>query len=141
MVSRRLDGRQNGLAGHQQKRSSTAAAISPTLWKGGRTTLWALELCISIRVTRILCSAFMDQSVREHRQGYIVGLHSHDQRGRDRPLQPGENGCDRGGPCAEAKRLVAPGSTKGLECSWRAPAHEETPAPLRPKRSLFPRLW
>ena len=35
------------------------AAISPTLWKGGRTTLWALELCISIRATRILCSAFM----------------------------------------------------------------------------------
>ena len=37
--------------------------------------------------------------------------------------------------------LVAAGSTMGLECSWRAPAHEETPAPLRPKRSLFPRLW
>ena len=28
--------------------------------------------------------------------------------------------------------LVAPGSTMGLECIWRAPAHEETPAPLRP---------
>src|SRR3984893_12133536 len=53
MVSRRLDGRQNGLGGHQRKRSSAAAAISPTLWKGGRTTLWALELCISIRATRI----------------------------------------------------------------------------------------
>ena len=35
----------------------------------------------------------------------------------------------------------SPGSTMGLECSWRAPAHEETPAPLRPKRSLSPRLW
>jgi hypothetical protein len=141
MVSRRLDGRQNGLAGHQRKRSGVARQYPRLCGRGaaqpyGRSSSVSLSGRQGYSVPRS-----WDQSAREHRQGYILGLHSHDQRGRDRPLQSSEDGHDRGGSRTQPNRLVAPSSTMGLECSWRAPAHEETPAPLRPKRILFPRLW
>ena len=41
-----------------------------------------------------------------YRAGDLVGLHPHDQRGRDRPLQSREDGRDRGGAGAEAGRLA-----------------------------------
>ena len=41
-----------------------------------------------------------------YRAGDLVGLHPHDQRGRDRPLQSREDGLDRGGAGAEAGRLA-----------------------------------
>src|SRR4249920_2494665 len=59
MALQRLVAKKNGLAGHQLQRSSVGSAIFPTSWKGGRTTLWAREAFISMRITKILCSAFM----------------------------------------------------------------------------------
>ena len=41
-----------------------------------------------------------------YRAGDLLGLHPHDQRGRDRPLQSREDGRDRGGAGAAAGRLA-----------------------------------
>ena len=46
------------------------------------------------------------QPARIYRAGDLVGLHPHDQRGRDRSLQPRQDGCDRGGAGAEGGRLA-----------------------------------